>query len=254
MDYAKHYDLLIQKRKLHVPAGYSENHHIVPVSWGGGDEPENLVRLTAREHRLAHLLLFRMSKGKRRAAMAASIFLLGKTSSRAYELARKEQAQRMSEATSERMRHDNPFKGKPSNIAGRRWITDGKSNRCVSPDANLPDGWKYGRTIVFTEEGLKRKSQAVAAYNRSRINPLKDKTWKMSDDGRKKCQAAAILRDKRLKEQGRNTLAALSAANKWVKGRVWIRKDNSTKMIDQKDLSDYLSEGWFLGRGKLSRG
>lgn len=254
MDYAKHYDLLIQKRRLNAPAGYSENHHIVPTSWGGGDGPENLVRLTAREHRFAHLLLFRISEGKRRADMACAIFFIGSASSRAYAKAKEELATRMSEITSARMRDNNPFKGKPSNIAGRKWITDGKNNRCVSPNVDLPDGWKYGRTIVFTEEGLKRKSDATAAYNRSRVNPLKDKKWKMSDDGRKNCQTAAILRDKRLKEQGRNTLAELSSANRWVKGRVWIQKGDNTKMIDRKDLDGYLSDGWHLGRGRLSGG
>lgn len=36
---------------------YGERHHIVPRSEGGTDDNENLVRLTAREHYIAHLLL-----------------------------------------------------------------------------------------------------------------------------------------------------------------------------------------------------
>ncbi|WP_426448312.1 HNH endonuclease signature motif containing protein [Siccibacter colletis] len=34
-----------------------ENHHIIPVVWGGNDHPENLVRFTYRQHYIAHLLL-----------------------------------------------------------------------------------------------------------------------------------------------------------------------------------------------------
>lgn len=36
--------------------GY-ENHHIQPVAWGGVDHPLNLVRLTYRQHYIAHLIL-----------------------------------------------------------------------------------------------------------------------------------------------------------------------------------------------------
>lgn len=44
-----------------MPDGeYGEVHHIVPKSEGGSDEPDNLVKLTAREHYVAHLLLARI--------------------------------------------------------------------------------------------------------------------------------------------------------------------------------------------------
>ena len=59
MDYKKVYDALMEKRRSNpVPNDeYGERHHIVPRSEGGTDDPENLVRLTAREHYIAHLLL-----------------------------------------------------------------------------------------------------------------------------------------------------------------------------------------------------
>jgi hypothetical protein len=56
--YSKHYWLLIEKAKnREVPAGYVENHHIIPKSCGGANTLDNLVHLTAREHFVAHLLL-----------------------------------------------------------------------------------------------------------------------------------------------------------------------------------------------------
>jgi hypothetical protein len=58
MNYKKIYDNLITRTlERGVPMGYSESHHIVPKCMGGGDEKTNLVRLTAREHFLAHMLL-----------------------------------------------------------------------------------------------------------------------------------------------------------------------------------------------------
>ena len=40
---------------------YTERHHIIPKSLGGSNDPTNLVKLTAKEHRLAHILLPRMT-------------------------------------------------------------------------------------------------------------------------------------------------------------------------------------------------
>ena len=52
---------------------YSECHHIRPRSLGGDDEPVNLVRLTFREHFLAHWLLTRMVEGKDRRKMWSAL-------------------------------------------------------------------------------------------------------------------------------------------------------------------------------------
>jgi hypothetical protein len=52
MNYEKIYNSLVEHRKLTPPQGYCETHHILPKSLGGADSPENLVKLTAREHLL----------------------------------------------------------------------------------------------------------------------------------------------------------------------------------------------------------
>lgn len=44
---------------------YFEKHHIVPRCFGGSNNPDNLINLTAREHYIAHLLLWKMSFSKR---------------------------------------------------------------------------------------------------------------------------------------------------------------------------------------------
>lgn len=65
MDYKKIYNQLVAKAKPRgldksKHEGYFETHHIVPRCMGGGDEDENLVMLTAREHVIAHLLLWKV--------------------------------------------------------------------------------------------------------------------------------------------------------------------------------------------------
>jgi hypothetical protein len=57
MDYKKIHDNIILRANSRVLNGYGENHHIVPKCLGGNNKKENLVRLTAKEHWVIHLLL-----------------------------------------------------------------------------------------------------------------------------------------------------------------------------------------------------
>ena len=51
------YLTLVHKYSKQSKEGYTEVHHIVPVSMGGGDEYNNLVRLTFAEHLHVHWVL-----------------------------------------------------------------------------------------------------------------------------------------------------------------------------------------------------
>jgi len=55
--YQKWYNQLIDRARDRVINGYFEVHHIVPKSLGGANDESNLVKLTAREHVVAHMLL-----------------------------------------------------------------------------------------------------------------------------------------------------------------------------------------------------
>ena len=57
MDYKSVYFNIINRARNRELDCYSERHHIVPRSIGGGNEDANIVRLTYREHFLAHWLL-----------------------------------------------------------------------------------------------------------------------------------------------------------------------------------------------------
>jgi hypothetical protein len=58
--YSRWYDALITKAQNRTIDGYVEKHHVVPRSFGGKNTKENLVNLTAREHYIAHALLWKM--------------------------------------------------------------------------------------------------------------------------------------------------------------------------------------------------
>lgn len=97
MNYSKIYDSFISDRKSKQKelSGYTEVHHITPRAFGGSNDNENLVILTASDHYFAHLLLAKIYGGK----MATALFFMSLDGSRsanghsakrwAYEFARK---------------------------------------------------------------------------------------------------------------------------------------------------------------------
>lgn len=95
MNYSKIYQQLIQRgidRKS--LDGYSERHHIIPRSLGGSDAADNLVTLSAREHFLAHWLLWKTYKSSKLAHAFFMMTLRGKgqdrgITSRQYEIAKR---------------------------------------------------------------------------------------------------------------------------------------------------------------------
>lgn len=63
MNYKKLYDSLIESAKQHPKSDiYKELHHIIPLCMGGCDSYNNLIKLTARQHYLAHWLLYKIYK------------------------------------------------------------------------------------------------------------------------------------------------------------------------------------------------
>lgn len=66
MNYSNIYTDLIQSAQLRpiidILDGYTETHHILPRALGGLDSADNLVKLTPREHFIAHWLLWKIYK------------------------------------------------------------------------------------------------------------------------------------------------------------------------------------------------
>lgn len=124
MNYTKIYNKIIDKRKLHEPIGYTETHHIIPRSLGGSDNKENLVKLTAREHFICHLLLTKIYTNRiEKYKMIHAFMLLSNcksgnqeryVSSRRYEILRKLYSKVMSENQ----------KGTSNSQSCKRWVTD----------------------------------------------------------------------------------------------------------------------------------
>lgn len=75
--YTKWYKNIIAKAQERVNQnGYFEKHHIIPRSLGGTDDPSNLVKLTAKEHFICHLLLTKMVTGVHKRSMYYASYMM----------------------------------------------------------------------------------------------------------------------------------------------------------------------------------
>jgi hypothetical protein len=67
--YTRWYYIIVESAKKQLFTEQTEEHHIIPSSLGGSSDPENLVRLTLRQHMICHVLLTKMTQGKARSKM-----------------------------------------------------------------------------------------------------------------------------------------------------------------------------------------
>ena len=161
MDYQKVYTSLISNRIANPLKKsndlYVEIHHIVPRCLGGSDEPENLVRLTAREHFIAHRLLAKIHRSDSKLQYA--VFLMSHreglkiVSSKGYEALRlqyRDSAKRrglkfrdkFSKDTLERWKSDE-FRTKMASLNEQRWEDpEYKRKMSAAMTTRLTELWK----------------------------------------------------------------------------------------------------------------
>lgn len=127
--------------------GYTERHHILPRSMGGSDQPNNIIRVTAREHYILHWLLHKAygSVGMTYAFMMMNVGNKEQQrhlNSRLYEYARV----KYSAIQSSRMLGvGNPSYGKVHSVEVRAKISASKKGK---PN----NSWNTGSTIATNEK------------------------------------------------------------------------------------------------------
>lgn len=125
--------------KTNINSGYVENHHIIPKSLGGTDTKDNLVKLSARQHFIAHWMLWKTYDNK---PMHDAFWLMCNMKSgnqeRYYKINSNVYAnlkQKRSVLVSEQMRTNNPSTRdyvKELRRVAAKGNTWGKSNKGVS--------------------------------------------------------------------------------------------------------------------------
>lgn len=147
MNYKKHYYKLIERAKNRTLNQYGEWHHIIPKCVGGKDSSDNLVKLSPREHFIAHLLLIKIYNNNYRLVKAFAMMCVGhgnkRKNNKLYSVFRNklQEAQKLAQ------------KGKRNSQYGTFWINNPaeKINKKISKSQTIPDGWQKGRVLVFKE-------------------------------------------------------------------------------------------------------
>jgi hypothetical protein len=149
MNYQKIYNQLINRARTRTLQGYHERHHVVPKCMGGTEDLDNLVDLTAREHYIAHKLLWKIYPNHH-GIIKAFWMMLNKvqsnTQTRTYHVSSNEyQIIRELNSKIQLERQRNYIKQNGSPFAGSFWITNGILNKKVYDKTDIPVGWQRGR-------------------------------------------------------------------------------------------------------------
>lgn len=168
--YSRWYDALITKAQNRTIDGYFEKHHIIPRSFGGNDSKTNLVNLTAREHYVAHALLWKMKFAGvhgSKMAFAFGTFMNKMTtkvrgvhhtytiSSRTYEVFRKEYSRLLKEKFA---REGANFKGKKHSEETKRII--GEKSK-LKEFKRGPENPQWGKKQNVSPEGKAARLAAI---------------------------------------------------------------------------------------------
>lgn len=175
MNYKKLYNTIIENRLKNPLGGYIERHHILPKCLGGSDDKSNLVKLSAREYYICHLLLTKIYKtGIKHSKMIYAYMMMCyvkgenqkrdyKSNSRLYESRKREFAQIMS---------------KKIKIANKdyMWINNPtlRISKKVLKTYPIEEGWFNGRVInwdLYENNGylIECKYCANKVYSKSKL-------------------------------------------------------------------------------------
>ena len=208
MNYQIIYDNLINQAKNRLVDGYTEKHHILPKSMGGSNQAFNIVKLTAREHFLAHWLLFKIYKTPSMAkAFRLMLDISKKPHSKTYEIAKTIYAKSMMGENNVSKRPEvrkklklncySPFAGKkrPEHsilmkekklFCGEKNPFYGLGNRQVGSKNHMARSviGKYNNSIVVEWSTLKEASQEIGVSLQAICQALKkyqkSKGWDLS--------------------------------------------------------------------------
>lgn len=161
MDYQKIYDNLVKKRLENPPTEKFERHHIVPRSLGGSNNDDIIVKLTYREHYIAHLLLCKIYKPKGGADYARMLFAFNRMqtgrdgsqvkNSRMFEYFREDFIKYVGDVLSKAQ------SGEGNSQYGTSWYYHPELGMSAKfkPGDKIPEGFVKGRKIKDSKGGAK---------------------------------------------------------------------------------------------------
>lgn len=266
MNYLKIYTSLIQKGlDRESIEGYFEKHHIIPKCLGGTNEQSNIVKLTAREHIIAHFLLVRIYPKNAKLKYAAWMMVNGTrkerptTSARMYEQAKLDfiksprksnkgfkhslaTIERLRTITKNRVALYNPWIGKTHKQSSKEKMSIVKIGKKASPETLIklklrpPLSQEARKKLAAYKLGTKLTEKQKESLRLSKLgdkNPMYGKTGK--DNVRSKKVFQFDLHKNLVKEW--DSLSDVARAFNLKSGRMYsILNSNSKKMKEAPEF------------------
>lgn len=198
MQYQKIYDALVQRGMSRNLNSYTERHHIVPRCLGGSDLPDNLVRLTAEEHYVAHQLLTKIYPLHHGLANAALKMCQGRPNNKLYGWVRKRFAANRSVEMA----------GSGNSMYNKRWVANSAETLLVdeSTAAKMIAGGNY-------VAGKKATIAACGHLVISRCIACEDSKRKSYDLKKETARLLALQLFEEFKQSGIDSVTKFAAAN-----------------------------------------
>lgn len=239
------HDKIIAKAKNRTLEGYKEVHHIIPKSFGGSNDKDNTVNLTAKEHYIVHLLLSYFTTGNFKYKMlSAFMFMTSKSKfckrdykihSRVYEKLKKEfsQSQKGRKLTPEwKAKISKTLTGTKLSEEVRKKISLANMGRKVSEKNKIA----LSIRSIGNKYNLGKKTSLETKRKLSIINTGK----KHTEETKAKIKHARqfqVYSDEQRKKY-----------SEIYSNLIWVNKDNKSKRIKPEFKQEYLNNGYKLGR------
>lgn len=174
MNYKKIYtDFISDRLTKQSIDDYFEIHHIIPRSYGGTNDKDNLIKLTAKDHFFAHILLAKIYKGK----MIFALNMMCKTretthrSKHIYEVFKKQISEEISKVNKNKIVTQETRNKCSESLKGRKHSVERKEiNRQSHLGKTMPDEVKEKISKALTgRKKPKGHGDKIAEINRNRI-------------------------------------------------------------------------------------
>ena len=224
--YYKYYcNIISSRQKFILSDGYFELHHIIPKAAGGTNDSSNLVKLTAREHFLCHLLLAKCTEADLKHKMVHAVNLMRRAKSKIkitgtiFDMIKR----MVSEERSGKLRSTETKKKISVKLSGRKLSTEHILNRSKA------------------QTGTKRSKETRDKLSGPKSNQHRN-NLSIALKGKLKSESHRANMKKPKSEEHVKKIKEIA------QNRVWISKDDKTKRILKKDLDLFLINGWVHGR------
>lgn len=209
---------------------YYEIHHIIPRCMGGDNSQGNLVKLTAREHYIVHLILPKMVQGRAKYQLQTALWRMCSFKdgryipcASAYESAKQNMASANSVLLSGRKlspEHIAKLKDRPAHNKGKKMP--------VSHGDKI-SAYRQNLHSVKAEELSNKISKSLSVYHNDRANKGTNKCpkfrWELVNTSTNEFATTTNLKEW-CKSQGFSTAMIYKGASKWVIAAKYRLKDS----------------------------